>query len=394
MFKVLIWDYTGTSAQWTNEFLRKDAVEIIRTLRPDDSDQAEVVMRGDWNFVLIFEQGTREIFDDMLNTMRAMNLSTENIIFVGDFLSWLNNPAAVYALLKPSAQDPYHRYRNFYYNQNHHHYVSATAEGLSYVGTAQDNGIMRTMYTERVNWASRDMKRFHTLAQKYYGVDDGAGYFLDLGANIGTTGIYFTRKLAPNLKLLAFEPDAENFKLLRCNLLLNDFGDDKATIVNCGLGDGFDEMTMYRNFENPGANSVFNNLLGDKLPMETIKIMPLDAYLAENKIAAQDVKYIWIDTEGFEAQVLLGAKNLLAENPAPVFMEFNPMTWSKSGYLGKMIDLLKTVGYTHYIWIRELEQTGAEKLHSIDNLWEFKDSTAWIGSLNDIFLVRADNTDS
>ena len=389
MFKVLIWDYIGTSAQWTDDFLRKDAVEIIRTLHPNDNDQAEVVLRGEWNFLLIFERGTREIFNDMLNTMRAINFSTENIIFAGDFLSWLNNPLAVYALLKPSAQEIYHRYRNFYYNRDNHRYIAATAEGMHYVGTSADNGVILPTYIMEKNHVSDDMKRFHALSKKYYGTDDGAGYFLDLGANIGTTGLYFIKKLAPNLKLLAFEPDAENFKMLRVNLILNDM-EDKATIVNCGLGDKFDEMTMYRDLGNPGHNNVTEPR--GNVPTETIKIMPLDAYLAEHKIAAHEVKYIWIDTEGFEAQVLFGAKNLLAENLVPVFMEFNPMVWSKTGNLDRLIDFLKTVGYTHYIWTRELKQFGAEKLNPLERLREFKDSTDWIGSLDDIFLVRADNT--
>jgi len=79
------------------------------------------------------------------------------------------------------------------------------------------------------------MKIFHDLAQKYYQVDDSNGLFLDLGANIGTTGIYFLKKLTPNLKLLAFEPDAENFKMLHANLILNDLYEN-SIVENFGLG--------------------------------------------------------------------------------------------------------------------------------------------------------------
>jgi len=116
--------------------------------------------------------------------------------------------------------------------------------------------------------------------------------------------------------------------------------------------------------------------------------MPLDAYFDENKISARDVKYIWIDTEGFEPQVLFGAKKILTENSAPLFMEFNPMVWSKSGNLKGMINLLKEVGYTHYLWIPEVEQTGTEKLYTIDNLWNFRTATNPIGSMGDIFLIK------
>ena len=278
---------------------------------------------------------------------------------------------------------------NFEISRQLNNFVTCTVEGLNYVATSKDNSVIRNMYIQRLNHAVNEMKIFHDLAQKYYNVDDSEGYFFDLGANIGTTGIYFTRKIAPNLKLLAFEPDTENFKLLRTNLILNDMGDNKATAVNRGLGEKPDEKLMYRNLNNSGGNGMFLDWLSDEdWPTETIKIMPLDNYLAENQITAQEVKYIWIDTEGFEPQVLLGAKNLLRENPAPIFMEFNPMVWNKSGFYEQMMKLFKDCRYTHYILIREFEQTHEEKIHQIEDLWNFTKSTAWIGSLGDIFLIR------
>lgn len=259
--------------------------------------------------------------------------------------------------------------------------VACTVEGLSYVATAKDNILMRSMFVDRINWAAQDMKRFHELSKKYYGVDDNSGYFLDLGANIGTTGIYFIKKLAPNLKLLAFEPDAENFKLLRVNLLLNDL-DDKAVAVNSGLGDKFDEMTMYRDLGNPGGNRLVKT--HNNWQTETIKIMPLDAYFVENNIAAQDVKYIWIDTEGFEPQVILGAKNLLTENPAPIFMECNLTAWENSGLFEDMMQLLAT-RYTHFI----LFGGGKETLYPLEALRTIERPANALGQVGDIFLIKA-----
>lgn len=388
MFKVVLWDYTGESAEWAKYFF-KDNVKIIRTLRPNDADQAEVIMRGDWNFVLIFEEVQREVFDEIFKTMQEMNISTENIVFAKDFNSWLNNPAAVYALLKPETCDNLYREWNFFNHKRWHHYISVSAEGFHYVGTAADNAIMWTTYTRSKNNTADELKLFHELSKKYYGTDDSSGIFLELGANIGTAGIYFCKKIAPNLKWLAFEPDAENFKLLRINTILNDM-EDKATLVNCGLGEEFEEKTMYRNLTNPGSNGIFNKWLPSErnAPTETIKIIPLDAYLAENKIAANEIKYIWMDTEGYEAHVLLGAKNLLAQNPMPIFTEFNPMVWNRTGNFERMMSLLKEVGYTHWIWVLEMERIGEEKVYPLDKLWEFKNSNNWIGSLGDIFLIN------
>ncbi|MBQ3451322.1 MAG: FkbM family methyltransferase, partial [Selenomonadaceae bacterium] len=366
-----------------------DDVEIIRTIHPSDTDQAEVIMNGDWNFVLIFENGQREIFNEIFKTMRAMNFSTENIVFANDFNSLLDNPAAVYALIKPEACDQLYRWINFFNGRRWHHYTTATAEGLHYVGTSADNFVICSMYMTNENHTAHELKLFHALSKKYYGIDDSSGYFLELGANIGTAGIYFCKKIAPNLKYIAFEPDAENFKLLHINTILNDLDDD-SILVNFGLGEIFEEQQMYKNLSNPGGNGMFNKWLPSErnFPTETIKIIPLDVFFAENNLVAEDVKYIWIDTEGYEAQVLLGAKNLLTKNPAPIFMEFNPMAWNRTGYFERFVDLLKTVGYTHFIWILEMFQRKKEIIYPIDKLWDWKNSNNWIGSLGDIFLIK------
>ena len=384
MIRVVLWDYIGGGLAWAKEFLKTD-VEIIRTLRPNDADQAEVIMRGDWDYVLIFEKDTREIFDEVLNTIRAMNLSTENIIFAQEISEWVKNPVAIYSLIDFDKGAVFYRALNFLNHKHWNYYATCTVEGLSYVATSKDEYVIESMYLGGKNHAADEMKTFHTLAKKYYNVDDSTGFFLDLGANIGTTGIYFTKKIAPNLKLLAFEPDAENFKLLNANLILNDMI-NKSIAVNYGLGEDFEEKIIYRNLINPGGNGMFP--YEKNMPTEKIEIIPLDAYFDEMQIAPSEVKYIWIDTEGFEAQVLLGAKNLLRENPAPIFMEFNPMMWNKSGCFEIMIALLKSVGYSHWIYIPEFMK-GKENLFPIDTLFDYKDSTYWIGSIGDIFLVRS-----
>lgn len=382
MFKILVWDFMGTSAQWIDQFIDKKDVEIVTTITPKEPPSEILLKRDAWDWLLIFEQNSKDFFDI---AFKILGLPSDKVIYALDAESWLQHPKAVLALIDPIGEGKkIHNSLHFEISCQQNDFVTCTVDGLSYVATSKDKNIMRYMYLHRNTWAVEDMQTFHTLSKKYYNVDDSAGYFLDLGANIGTTGIYFIKKLAPNLKLLAFEPDTENFKLLRTNLILNDIGDDKAIAVNCGLGDKFDELTMYRDFENPGHNSLIN--VKDDAPTETVKIMPLDSYLAEHKIAAHEVKYIWLDTEGFEPQVLLGAKNLLTENPAPLFMEFNPMAWNKSGYFEQTIDLLKSVGYTHFIWTVESNQA----VHSIDEIYQFKNSTDWIGLIGDIFLIKAD----
>lgn len=264
------------------------------------------------------------------------------------------------------------------------YYMSCTtADGLHYVATSKDDTILGTMYLRRRTWSEDSMRLYKILTDKFYNIDDSTGLFLDLGANIGTTGIYFLKKFTPKLKLVAFEPDPENFKLLRANLILNDLY-EKAIIENFGLGDEETEMTMYRAPLNPGANSL---LADDRQEKEMVKIIPLDKYFDDKKFSPKDIKYIWIDTEGFEPQILLGMKNILIDNPAPIFMEFNPQTWNKTGYFDKMMDFLKGL-YQGYIWTNEAFQHSTIKIHEIEELFIFKDSKAVTGFVGDIFLIH------
>ena len=387
MIKLVLWDYTGQSLTWCGKFLKPNVAQIVRTLKPDDVDQAEVILRGDWDYVLIFDdKDSREIFDEMLSTMRAMNFSTDNIIFAKTITSWLDKSAAVYSLLNPLTAEKTFRWLNFVNHRKWHRYTACDAEEIHYVGTSADDYIIGYSYINNKNDSTDKMKTFHALAKKYYGTDDGDGYFLDLGANIGTTGIYFLKKLAPNLKLFAVEPDAENFKLLRVNLILNDM-DSRATLVNCGLGDKFDTLTMYRDLKYPVRNSVFNYL--NDTVSETIQIAPTDYLLAESEIVPEEVKYIWIDTEGFEAQVLLGAQNLLAKSNAAVFMECNLLAWKNSGLLEKMIDMLKDFGYENFISVKEFLQTDKEKIYPIENLLVAVNyAKPPLGQTGDIFLIK------
>ena len=315
-----------------------------------------------------------------------LKLPPDRVVYALDMNSWLRHSKAAYALINPETDEGCKILLrlNLSIDRQVNDFVTCTVEGLTYVGTAADTFRIPNMYITRVNWSADDMKRFHALAKKYYNIDDSAGYFLDLGANIGTTGIYFLKKLTPNLKLLAFEPDAENFKMHRVNLILNDL-DSVTDLVNCGLSDEPNELMLYRNGNNPGANSFIRR--EHSTPIATFKIITLDSYLAEHHIAAQDVKYIWIDTEGFEAQVLLGMKNLLAENPAPVFVEFNLGAWRKSGRFEELTTLLES-RYSHFILLAH----GKEILYPIDALRTLTPPNNHpLGRFaeGDIFLIKA-----
>ena len=80
------------------------------------------------------------------------------------------------------------------------------------------------------------------------------------------------------------------------------------------------------------------------------------------------------------------------KNPAPVYMEFNPTAWNKSGCFDRFVALLKTAGYSYFIWDFDVAHRHEEKLRPIDSLFEWKNSEMGFGGKKgyggNIFLVR------
>ena len=376
MNRVLIWDYTGISAQWLKQFADIKDIEIVATMTPSESAPKILLETEKWDWLLIFERDMRNFFDI---TIELMNLPTNKIIYALDMNSWLQHPKAIYNLLNDSGGSSVRKSLLLSELKKTNVFFTCTVEGLSYIATSADPFRMPHMFINNVNWASNDMKRFHELSKQYYKVDDSTGYFLDLGANIGTSGLYFIKNLAPNLKLLAFEPDPENYKMHRVNIILNDL-EDVTDLVNCGLANKESELMFYSNGSNPGARGFIEHKYS--APIATVKVIPLDSYIAEKKIPARDVKYIWLDTEGFEAKVLLGAKNLLRENPVPIFMECNLRAWDESGLFDDMMTLLAE-GYSHFIYVQ-----GDETIYPLDALRTMERPNNPLGQVGDIFLIR------
>lgn len=81
-------------------------------------------------------------------------------------------------------------------------------------------------------------------------------------------------------------------------------------------------------------------------------------------------------------QVLLGAKNLIRENPAPIFMECNLKAWDKSGCFEDMMALLAE-SYSHFIHVQ-----GGEKIYPLEALRTMERPNKPLGQIGDIFLIR------
>lgn len=145
----------------------------------------------------------------------------------------------------------------------------------------------------------------------------GAGKFLqkdsvviDAGANIGTFSI-LANHLAPNGKVYSFEPVKYTFELLRKNTV----NYKNVSSYNYGLGDKESEKKIFVYKDTTGGNVledsevVEQRIREDFSGSEKIRITTIDKFVKENNI--NKVDFIKIDTEGYEARIIEGARETI-----------------------------------------------------------------------------------
>lgn len=169
---------------------------------------------------------------------------------------------------------------------------------------------------------------------------------VDVGANIG----YYTVLLAQKAKkVYAFEPDSDNFEILEKNIKAN--GLENVVAIKAAVGSKEGELKLYKSEENLGDHKLYETPLGSAAsPLdegEKIKVIKLDDFVKEK------IDLMKIDTQGWEPEVIEGAKNLIEKDKPIIFMEYSPTSYKLAKLNGdKMMEFLKNI-YKKIFWIDE-----------------------------------------
>ena len=227
-----------------------------------------------------------------------------------------------------------------------------------------------------------DIEKYFDLCERYYGINrDTTGYFLDIGANIGTTSIYVNKNINSQLCIVAFEMERENCKQLLCNKILNEISDEQMIIVEMGLSDrsGLEECMLSIREDNMADHRVVRNGNYQKgWKCESIKTIRLDDWIDSNSIDRSLIKYIWMDVQAHEGFVIDGGIKTFRDYNIPLVMEF----WPKELKRNKSYDLLLMrleECYKGFVCLQDITET-QRKLSVIG---ELDDSKQY-----DIFLIK------
>jgi FkbM family methyltransferase len=165
---------------------------------------------------------------------------------------------------------------------------------------------------------------------------------IDVGANIGYYTVLLADKIGESGKVYAFEPDKTNFEILKKNVEVNNL--KNVILVNAAVGSKAGKLKLHKSKENLGDHKLY----GDDKETEEVKIIKLNDFLKDKKIDLMK-----IDTQGWEPEVIDGAKKIISKNKPIMFLEYSPASYQIAKLDGqKMIKSLRKI-YKNIWWIDE-----------------------------------------
>lgn len=150
---------------------------------------------------------------------------------------------------------------------------------------------------------------------------------LDLGANIGWYSLLAARKVGASGRVIAFEPDKANARVLEVNAA---FADEYAVIDlhNAAVSDQVGQFSLYRSDTNLGDHRLFcDDTERDSFP---VAVTTLDTFFSG--YTEELPTLVKSDTQGSEARIFRGGAGLFAGGWRPVLiLEFWPFGLTRSG---------------------------------------------------------------
>jgi FkbM family methyltransferase len=220
-------------------------------------------------------------------------------------------------------------------------YLGLGTSRLTFIVSTHDMNIGRRLFVSGSRKEMRTLENvievFNQCSIRYRGTT-----FIDLGANIGTACLTAVREHGFGAAV-ACEPEAENFRILRANIVINGL-DTSVSAFNVAVTDriGRADLRVRRD------NSALHSLSGSKKALRrAVKTTTVDALLKRTETDPDDVGLLWMDIQGSEGQALAGARTL-AERGTPIVFELSPGHLAPSDGLSLLADVVQN-HYTHIL---------------------------------------------
>ena len=258
-------------------------------------------------------------------------------------------------------------------------YCVSTVGPVRYLISTSDKVVSKSVYKT----GEYDSNKLNQLTEKFE-ILKSKRILVDVGANIGTIAL---SALSSDLfdHVVAIEPNPLNFKLLSINVLLNDFG-ERVRLKNVAVGAYENEQLIMElspeNFGDHRVRVIDQQGKDSELQRSVIKVpsTTLDELLSVEDTSSL---LVWMDTQGYEANVLSGAIGLISSN-VPFVIEFWPYGLRRAD----SFELLKS-NMQNFSWFVDLSDPDLCPIPMSEiEINKLADSVGWKGRYTDIFLFN------
>jgi len=188
---------------------------------------------------------------------------------------------------------------------------------------------------------------------------------IDVGANFGYHTVLFANEVKNNV--FAFEPQQQNFQLLKNNIEHNNLKNVKIYNNACGNDNFKVKMPLISELTHKNIN------MGDFTPnyIYDKNYSVVDTVLLDDICFDYKIDLIKIDVQGYEKHVILGAKNILKIHKPILIVEFESFQLHKTGTTCKeLFDFIRSNNY--YIFYLEYRYPSDHVCVHVDNLENFR----------------------
>lgn len=162
----------------------------------------------------------------------------------------------------------------------------------------------------------------------------------EVGASIGLYALAFAGRVGAAGHVTAFEPDPDSTSALEANIAVNGW-QDRVTVIRAAVGQCSGQVRF--------ASARGQESRIEMRPEVCDGVIAVPMVTLDEALAGQRIDVIKIDVEGFEQQVLEGARKILTgerQRPRAILMEVHPFAWADVGTSStSFLSLLDEIGF-------------------------------------------------